>query len=598
LLFEMEREFVEWNNSLAQSTTDSQDLNTDIRYSKTRTNKQPDIFTYTSVLSAYAKSGMPDAAEKALGLIRRMERFSDERPNAAFFNTFINLLSKTAAAVSTTRSTKNSVPEQVAVAESIFAYMKHNFNETGNKDMRPCRITYTALISVYATHFYRQKDVVKRTDELLNELLELYDETELDAYLPNAKTFGAVLSVWAKAASTRTGTTDDEASSVNWFLRSESLLKRMELLYLRTGCEQLKPTSILFSQIFRILANGRDPNAARHGMKLMKRMKKMTSEKESDGYGQNVYLDATMYAYLIVTFTKSKVDNGVELATRILEEVEEGYKAGMGNLKPTSLLYSAVLQAYAKSASAEGAAKAENLLQRTKQMYREGKMYAKPTVLFYNSVIDAYARSYGGRKAAERAEALLAEMEQRGSAGDSELGLTTRSFNAAILAWKNSNVPEAPERAEKLLKRMNEKYKAGDEQCRPDRVTINSIIGVWAKSSQERAASRAEEWLVFLEKLDKPDLFSYNSVIDAYSRSALPDATAKAQALYERMTVLYEAGESDLKPDLITLTCLRKTWMKSNDVEGQRQVGKLILKEVERQHMAKRAASNDLQQIP
>lgn len=77
---------------------------------------------------------------------------------------------------------------------------------------------------------------------------------------------------------------------------------------------------------------------------------------------------------------------------------------------------------------------AEALLTRTKTLFQFGKLYAKPTVSFYNSVVDALARSHGGRASALRAEVLLAEIEQRGRAGDLELSLTTRSFNAAILA--------------------------------------------------------------------------------------------------------------------------------------------------------------------
>ena len=67
-------------------------------------------------------------------------------------------------------------------------------------------------------------------------------------------------------------------------------------------------------------------------------------------------------------------------------------------------------------------------------------------------------------------------------------------------------------------------------------------------------------------------------------------AAMKAQALYERMQALYEAGE-DLRPDIMTLTSLRKAWMASNDVNAQRRVGELILKEVDRQRKISQAAA-------
>jgi hypothetical protein len=256
-----------------------------------------------------------------------------------------------------------------------------------------------------------------------------------------------------------------------------------------------------------------------------------------------------------------------------------------------------VLQAYAKSASPEGADLAEALLKRTIDLYKKGKMYAKPTKLYYNAVMDAHARSKRGRVAALRAEELLKELETRCRAGDSELAPTTRSYNAAILAWKNSNSTDAPQRAEALLKRMNARYGAGDESCRPDRVTINSIISLWAKCRQEGASERAETFLKFMENLYyqagdtslKPDSYSFNSEIDAYSWSSSTGAAHRAEALYKRMKSLYEAGDPDLQPDIVTLTSLRNAWARSVDAEAPRKlkrIGYLISKRRKQSRLA------------
>lgn len=186
----------------------------------------------------------------------------------------------------------------------------------------------------------------------------------------------------------------------------------------------------------------------------------------------------------------------------------------------------------------------------------------------------------------------MEEMELRGQAGDPELQLTTRSFNAAILAWKNSNETDAAQRAEALLARMTRRYKDGDERCRPDRVTINSVISVLAKSPQADAAERARRFLDFMENLSesgdviKPDRYSYNSVIDAYARSSEPGAARSAQALFERMQARYQQGDKALLPDLITYTSLRLAWMASNESDAPgnvRRIGIEILQEVDRQ---------------
>ena len=192
LLVDMERDFELWNKTATQSTDA---VHSAAKYHhKSDARKQPDIVTYTSVLHAFARSGMAEASDKALDLLRRMERYSDEKPNAAFFNTFINLLSKSKGSV--TSSSKYKAPE---LAEAILVHMKDQYGATGNEICRPCKITYTAIISVYASHFHRQKEAIERAESLLRELLELYEETRLEVYLPNAKTFGAILSVWAKA---------------------------------------------------------------------------------------------------------------------------------------------------------------------------------------------------------------------------------------------------------------------------------------------------------------------------------------------------------------------------------------------------------------
>lgn len=180
-------------------------------------------------------------------------------------------------------------------------------------------------------------------------------------------------------------------------------------------------------------------------------------------------------------------------------------------------------------------------------------------------MIDAHARSGQGRVAAERAEELLFELEGKRGAGDVTLKPNTRTFNAAILAWKNSGDSAAPRRAEALLRRMNRAYRAGDADCRPDRVTLNSIIGVWASSPDEQGAVRAEQFLRFMHtsyvKGDatlQPDARTYGSCIAAYARR---NAHHDAHRLYEELLQQCEAGgggggDRTLRPDRATLALL------------------------------------------
>lgn len=316
---------------------------------------RPDIVAYSSVLSAMAKSPA-GSSSKALELLDRMKRSGKESPNAAFLNTWIHLLSKT-----------NETQTAVSSAEAILEYMKRESTERNTK-LRPCKVTYTAVITVLA-RAARSKDAAVRAEELLEELISLWETTGDYQYLPSAKTFASVLNALSKCGLD------------NGIERAEYLLGRMERLFEKTKSDELKPNVIVYLQVFQILARSRNPESGIKAKEILQEMNRLYLA----GF-KEVRPDATTMAYFLNTLTKAGVENAVEIATHVVNEVEEGYKAGIGHLKPTSLLYSACLQAYAKSSSAEGARLAESLLDRTKKLYQEGKMYAKPTVLFYNAV--------------------------------------------------------------------------------------------------------------------------------------------------------------------------------------------------------------------
>ncbi|GKY96598.1 hypothetical protein MPSEU_000619400 [Mayamaea pseudoterrestris] len=515
----------------------------------------PDVVAYTSVLTAYAKSGRVKS-QIANDLLRRMELYANDRPNSVFLNAWINLLAK--------NMDVEVEQDSAAAAEGLLQYMQTAFWERKQLQLKPCKITYTALITVLAE--VGTVAAAERAEDLYRELEGLWRETgDLD-YLPTTKTFASLLNAWARCGG---------ASKA--LRRADDIMANMKRLYEETGSNDVRPNTILFVQIFQILAKSGEANAAEKAKELLREMHALYLAGCPD-----VRPDSTTYAYLINTFTKARVDNVAELATLVLEEAEAGYNAGIGELRPTAMLYSACLQAYAKCASKEGAQLAEGLLKQTKELYERGKIYAKPRFTFYNAVMDAHARSNGGRQAAERAVELLDEMDVRSKAGDQTLRPNTRSFNAAIFAWKNSGEADAPAHAELLLRRMNEGYKAGERSMRPDRVTINSIIGVWAKSHADNAAERAEEWLTFMEtqfangdRSLKPDSWSVNTCINAYSRSERVDAPERARMLYERMKTAYEAGDLEMRPDLITLNSLQTVLSRCSNKDERHQLTRI-----------------------
>ncbi|KAL7578262.1 hypothetical protein ACA910_012680 [Epithemia clementina (nom. ined.)] len=560
------------------------------RYNETKDESvRPDLYTYTCVLSAQAVH--------PLELWARMNKFGNPQPhhgqqlpNSAFLNTCIHLLGQALERKGSTDSSASLVLEATTtaqVAETLLRQMQQQqypssmqSNDTFSAvdssittATKACKVTYSAVIAVWAQ--CGTIEAAFRAEQLLDELQQLWETTKREEYLPSAKSFCSVLTAWNKVASS--DSQKENLRQLHMKNQSFSILdhaieleQRMHRLYLQTKSSDLEPNAYIFVQLFQLMASSRDPTAAVKAQQLLKQM---------DGYAKQGYSrvrpNSNIMATFLNTLTKTGVDNIVELATHILEQVEEGYSRGMGHLKPNSFLYSAVLQAYAKSSSRQGANMAEKLLDRTKKLYREGKTYAKPTVLFYNAVIDAYARSNTGLEAAERGEKLLFEMMRKAAAGDRSMQPNTRSFNAAILAWKNARVSDGPQRAEALLRIMNERYEAGDSACRPDLVTFNSLVGAWAKSSEHNAPERARNLLLLMENKTKsgelglqPDRITYNSCLDAFARRGQAQEATK---ILERMLNFRNLGYADVQPDHITLMALRMAWTRSEAPDADAQ---------------------------
>jgi len=527
---------------------------------------QPDLYTYTAALSAQAL--------QPLEIYKRINKYGDKTgfPNVHFLNSCIHVMAQAlerrnnGGDVLASDDSPIDPATTAQVAETLLRQMQQQETFGKNSATTACKVTFSSVISCWAQ--VGTEAAAQRAENLLDELQDRWEATNKEQFLPSAKTFCSVLTAWIKVASTE----GSEGSSI--VDRAIGLEKRMHQLYKRTKSSQLAPNRIIFIQLFQLLAKSNDPEAALKARDLLKMMEFYAKSGHPE-----VRPDATTLGSFLNALSKNNVENIQELASVVLEQVEEGYNNGLGHLKPNSLLYSSVLQAYAKSASKEGAALAEQLLERTIQLWKEGKLYAKPTVLFYNAAIDANARCNGGLKSAERAEELLSELWARAAAGDNSLKPTTRSYNAVLLAWKNSNVEQAPERAEALLNIMTERFKRGEGDCQPDTVTFNSILALHAKSSRADGAIKARKLLIFMENQCntgeirvEPDRISYNICITAFDRRG---DELSATEIFERMLRFNTSRREQIAPDQITLGCLRAPWTKSTLPDAQSQIARI-----------------------
>ena len=224
----------------------------------------------------------------------------------------------------------------------------------------------------------------------------------------------------------------------------------------------------------------------------------------------------------------------------------------VGELDPSVVPISAVMNAWAKSKSAQGASMVELWLLRAQEESDAGNKRVVPTSKMYTMAgkCQSYAMVIQGY------EYIM-------------LILPCFFFFPSVDAWARSGEGgPAAQRAEALLQQMNQLYQTGgDENLCPTTGIFNAVINAWARSKERIAPVRAEQILNWMQTLNpklgvQPDKYTFNTVIHAYAVRGGTDAAVKAQELLARMHKLFHEGNLSSKPDVISYNVVINCWAK------------------------------------
>lgn len=260
-------------------------------------------------------------------------------------------------------------------------------------------------------------------------------------------------------------------------------------------------------------------------------------------------------------------------------------ETGAPEIIPDDVTFNTVMHTIANSHAADSPRRAMALLERMERLYESGKLVgAKPDIVSYNSVLDALAKSGGGRESARLAEEMLDDLEELynsrrqrrrnrsagavvGAASSLDIRPDVYSYNIVIGAWANCGYAN---RAVSLLDRMTRQANKGRTSLRPDATTYNSVLHAWSQSSDRNAAVKALGLLEIMLRLREsgggggggsetaatstnfPDVLSFSTVINAFSKSKYPRKARQSRDLLKRMKHLYETGgrREEMKPNV------------------------------------------------
>ena len=175
-----------------------------------------------------------------------------------------------------------------------------------------------------------------------------------------------------------------------------------------------------------------------------------------------------------------------------------------------------------------------------------------------------------------------------------------KSYNNVINAWSHDRSGEGPERAEEILKALLQQVSASQgessvgeitrhpllNQIYPDVVTFNLVINAWTKSGRTEAGERAERILNLLidqspqairafvqtdelkvdfDELDvAPDVISFNSTINAWSKSGNRDSPQRSEDVLRRLLAEYEK-HGEVTPNTVSFCTAMQAWAKSSE---------------------------------
>jgi pentatricopeptide repeat protein len=260
-------------------------------------------------------------------------------------------------------------------------------------------------------------------------------------------------------------------------------------------------------------------------------------------------------------FRKGKINL---LPSQILEKID-GYLSKSNCFEPNIATYTIILDGASHCPNpAERIEFTEALLVRLITESSKNPEL-RPTSVTFSAVINAFARS-GSDDAAERAEKLL-ELAQT-MHNDGWIGAEPNAvmYTSVIKAWAKAGNPD---RAELLLKRMYEDYTLnGNTNVKPNIWSFNTVLAAWSKGSPTGAVESAEKLLRKMIDLNeqgvldsRPDTVSYNCLLHtlARKRKSFPEASVKAESLVEEMLEIAKTTRDEaVLPNEITFTALFK----------------------------------------
>jgi len=434
----------------------AEDLFSQIRY--------PDSVTYSTLIHGWSKTRLPGAASKAQKLFKDVLRLPPSRQRSNFSIT--KLCNSVISAYA--KSGHEDAPDSV---DSLLTQLEAKYL-SGEKTAQPDKITFLGIFDTYAKAGI--SDAEERCDVLLERMSHYKDMLQLEHLEPDRVVYNTVLNALAKS------------QQPDVMTKVEDILALME----SSSDNRLRPDIVTYATVIDCYT--------KCGEMSLERADELLRFVEGSFRNGNEALkpNAVFYSAILQAWAKTGTDEGAEKAVNLLQRNLGLFAEGNDYAKPHTIVYNAVMDAIARSNMVGAGAHAEELLTEMESLYQSGDEDMRPSRRSFNAVILAY-RNEGS--ASKKAEELLYRMEELADSGRNEVRPDIVSFNNAIAAVVEDRDSEnTADRAQALLDQM-EVY-----GIKPDGRTYSPVIEAWLRRNDEKGHALAEVMLTqFLDKVEQ-----------------------------------------------------------------------------------------------
>ena len=524
---------------------------------------RPDQTSFTTLLTAYAKSNEKDAMQQAELLLNEMESMEeDNHPNKIQYGESTGMVDNAKPNRFTYTAVINGWARQGNGdrAENLLYRLMRKYLETKDPGLRPDVIVFNNVLLAWV-----RSGNPLRADQLLRSMIH---EAEW-CIRPNLRSFNTVLASWARVGA------PEEAEALLTSMHRKS----------KDGGFYVPPDIISYNTCLDAWskASQHRQDACDRAEAILRHMEKLHKTNGENRLKPNV---RTWNTVINSVAKAGKVNRAEDLLEEFIAASKSDRVDGIPNIRT----WNTVIGACLKGGDAE---RAETILARLRSLSAAEGNKLKPDIITYNTVLQCHAISNNSR-AGENADAVFQTLIQ-----DPNVVANRVSYLARINAWVNCGVPEqaeqilldlcrkdctssivvtrgmfhkvleawsehrAPKEAEALLFKMVDCYNSSSLDVKPTVETYNRVLHCWSQARTTEAGERAELILRQMEDLTRegdkdstPDVVTYNSVLNAWANSGNPTAVKRAEHLVLEMIL---KGDPKVVPTHITYG----TWLKT-----------------------------------